>query len=77
MLVRGKMSFWLVKPEAEDIWNDIDWARARTLEARWLSKGVLEEERRTLLPCAIWLKKFPGTGFRQDILERLRSLEKN
>jgi len=77
MLVRGKLAHWLVKPDGDDLWNTDDWGRAKTYEARWISKGVSESERAKLIPCIVWLKKFPGTQFRNDIMDRLSELDKN
>ena len=75
VLVRGgKMSMWLVKPDGDATWSAEDWGTAATLEARWKSKGVTEEERLRLVPCAVWLKKFPGLVYSDDILERLEQL---
>ena len=77
MLVRGKITNWFIQPDHDDTWNDEDWSRARTLEARWIAKGLTEEERRRLLPCAVWRKKFPGILFHEDIMKRLRSVEQD
>lgn len=77
MLIRGKITNWFIRPDPDDTWNDEDWSRANALEARWLAKGLTEEERRLLLPCAVWSKKFPGIMFQDYIMERLRFLEQN
>jgi hypothetical protein len=77
MLVRGKIMNWLVKPEGDPTWSEADWGRAATLEAKWKAQGVSEEERRKLIPCAIWSAKFPGLRFQSDVMMRLSNLEKN
>jgi len=78
MLVRGSMSRWIVKPDGDVTWSEDDWGTANTLEARWKALGLSEDERRRLLPCAIWMKKFPGVVYSDDIMKRLGVLlEKN
>ena len=67
---------WLIKPDNEDLWNDEDWGRAKTYEARLLSQGINESERSKLIPCIVWMKKFPGIQFRSDIMEKLSEIEK-
>jgi len=74
MLVRGTLRPWFIQPDGDATWTEIDWARAATLEARWVALGVAEEERRKLLPCAIWLKKFPGLRFEDPIMTRIDAL---
>ena len=75
MLVRGKrIEHWIMKPEGDPVWNEDDWARAATLEIRWMSLCVSEKERRELLPCAIWKSKFPGLLYSPLIESKLRTL---
>jgi hypothetical protein len=75
MLVRGqRMERWLVRPTGDPTWSPVDWARAATLEARWIAAGVPEADRRRLLPCAIWAAKHPGTRYAPYIEERLAEL---
>ena len=64
-----------MKPDNDPSWNKEDWARANTLEAKWNHRGLSEKERATLIPCAVWKKKFPGMQFRKEIMERLDVLE--
>lgn len=72
MLVRGqRMERWLVRPAGDPTWSAVDWARAATLEARWSAAGVPEEERRVLLPCAVWAAKHPGLRYAPHIEARL------
>ncbi len=68
------MEPWILKPEGDPVWNEDDWARAATLEIRWISLGVSEKERRDLLPCAIWKSKFPGLQYGSLIESKLRTL---
>ena len=75
MLCRGgKLSRWLLQPERDPLWSAADYARAATLEARWHAMGVSEDDRRRLLPCAIWIAKFPGTTYDPDTMARLKAL---
>ena len=75
MLVRGgKLSRWIMKPDGDPTWSDADWGCAATLEIRWRMAGISEEERRKLIPCAVWLAKFPGLRLQQEIMDRLRAL---
>ena len=62
MLSRGgSLTQYIVKPDGDPTWSPTDWARAATLEARWLSMGVAEDERRRYIPCAVLVAKFPGS----------------
>ena len=64
MLVRaGKLMPWVIRPEGDPTWTEADWARAATLEARFTVRGICEEERRQLVPCAVWKSKFPGLTY--------------
>jgi hypothetical protein len=75
MLVRGNtFTPWLVKPDGDPTWSAADWGRAATLEARWKMMGVREDERRRLLPAAIWRAKFPGMIYSADVMCRLDEL---
>lgn len=75
MLVRGqRMDRWLVRPAGDPTWSAVDWARAATLEARWTALGVSENDRRTLLPCAIWAAKHPGMRYAAHIESRLAEI---
>lgn len=75
MLVRGKYCMpWILKPEGDPCWNADDWARASTLEIRWMMLGVTEKDRLELLPCAIWKAKFPGLTYSPLTESKLRSL---
>ena len=74
MLIRGKISHWFVKPDHDDIWNEEDWGRAATYEALMQARGISETERRKLIPCAVWAKKFVGLQFCPDIMKRLQEL---
>jgi hypothetical protein len=68
------MRRWVMKPDGDPTWSDIDWARAATLEARWKMAKVSEDERRILIPCAVWISKFPGMRLSSEIMERLELL---
>ena len=75
ILVRGKrMEPWILKPEGDATWSATDWAKAATLEIRWISMGVSEKERKELIPCAIWKSKFPGLQYAPLIESKLRAL---
>lgn len=76
LLVRGGCMYKrIVTLENDPIWNLQDIERANTLEARWIAKGVCEEERRQLLPCAVWKAKFPGIIYNDAIESRLIMLQ--
>lgn len=75
MLVRGnKCVPWILKPDGEPVWNNEDWGRAATLEIKFQSKGVSEDERRKLIPCAVLKHKYPGIMFQPYIEQRLSEL---
>ena len=59
----------------DPMWLPGDYGRAVTLEARWSAMGVSAEERGLLLPCAVWLAKFPGTRYSEEIMSRLATLQ--
>jgi hypothetical protein len=76
MLVRGNtMTPWLVKPDGAATWSAADWGRAATLESRWKMLGLREDERRRLIPCAVWRSKLPGLVFDGDVMKRLAELD--
>jgi len=58
----------------DPMWLPADYGRAVTLEARWSAMGVSAEERARLLPCAVWLAKFPGTLYSDEIMACLSDL---
>ena len=70
----GKLVLIFVKPDADPCWSAADMCRAATFEARWASMGVSEDERRRLLPCAIWKAKWPETVFHDTVMKRLEEL---
>jgi hypothetical protein len=70
----GKLIPWVIQPEGDSTWSDADWGRAATLEARWVSRGVSESERRKLLPCAVLKAKWPETVFSAAVERRLAAL---
>jgi len=75
MLSRGgKLIRWLVKTESDITWTDTDVSRAGTLEARWKMMGISEEERRRLIPCAVWIARFPGLVYPEEIMKRVEEL---
>ncbi len=75
MLICGNsISPWCVKPDGDMTWNRVDWGRARSLEIRFHRLGVKEEERRVLIPAAVWRSKYPGMRFADDIMKRLDEL---
>lgn len=76
MLSRGgKLIRWFVRVEGDTTWTDDDNARAGTLEARWKMHGISEDERRRLIPCAVWKQRFPGLVYPDEIMKRLEELE--
>jgi len=76
MIARGgKLIPWIVKPVADPSWSPADMGRAATLEARFASAGVREEERRRLVPCAVLRAKWPETRFTAEIDARLAGLK--
>lgn len=75
MLSRGgKLMRWLVRAEEDMTWTETDVARAGTLEARWKMLGVSEDERRRLIPCAVWMARYPGLVYPEDIMKRVEEL---
>lgn len=65
------MTQWCIKPDGDITWNTVDWARARTLEIRFHRLGIHENERRQLVPAAVWRMKWPGMVFSDAIMTRL------
>lgn len=65
------MTRWLMKPEGDPTWSMGDWGRAASLEARWKSAGMPEDARRRLVPCAIWIAKFPGMTLHESVMSEL------
>ena len=55
-------------------WTAEDIARARTLDARWITIGVSHMDRAKLVPLAVWKRKFPGLVYPADLEEQLKSL---
>lgn len=75
MLCRGgQLKPWILKPDGDNTWTVEDWGRAATLEARFSAMGVTEEERRKLIPCAVYISKFPGTLYDIVTMKRLHEL---
>lgn len=75
MLSRGGLlTQYLVKPDGDQTWSAEDWSRAKTLEARWLSLGVSEDNRRRYIPCAVLVAKFPGIVYPDAVMKRLVEL---
>lgn len=74
MIRGGKILTWCVKPEGDSTWTAEDWARAQTLEARFIARNVSEDERARLIPCAVWKRKFPGLQYGAAIESRLQQL---
>ena len=75
MLCRGGiLKSWILKPDGDSTWTAEDWARAATLEARFSAAGASEEERRKLIPCAVYITKFPGTAYDVVTMKRLNTL---
>jgi hypothetical protein len=70
----GKLQHWTLKPDGDSTWTSADWGRAVTLEGRFSAVGVSEEERRKLIPCAVYLHKFPGTVYDVATMKRLQEL---
>jgi hypothetical protein len=60
---------------SDPLWLPSDYGRAAALEARWVSLNVPAEERTALLPCAVWLAKFPGTQYSDAVMARLSELK--
>lgn len=76
MIARGgKLHSWIVKPVGDPSWTAADWGRAATLDARYAAAGVKEEERRRLVPCAIFKAKFPETTYAELVEKRLGDLK--
>jgi hypothetical protein len=75
MLCRGgKLSRYILKLPTDPTWSAEDYGRAAALEARWKCLGVCEEERKRLIPCAVWRAKYPATQYPAAILARLDEL---
>jgi hypothetical protein len=68
------MSRWILKPEGDPTWSDADWGRAATLEARWARSGISEDTRQRLIPCAVWIAKFPGMRLHESVMLELANL---
>jgi hypothetical protein len=74
MIRAGKIYSWILKPDDDPSWTTADWSRAATLETRFSHLGVHEEDRRKLIPCAVWKAKFPGLLYTTSIENKLKSL---
>lgn len=75
LLIRGgSMYKRIVKLDRDPSWNSQDIERANILESRWIAKGICEEERTLLLPCAVWKSKFPGIVYNDTIELKLLQL---
>jgi hypothetical protein len=75
MLSRGGvLTRYLVRPDGDLTWSADDWARAATLDARWRSLGVSEDERQRYIPCAVLVRKFPGMVYPEAVMKRLGEL---
>jgi hypothetical protein len=75
MLSRGgRLTRYLLIPEGDMTWSVEDWARAKTIEARWSAIGVSEDERRRYIPCAVLMAKFPGIHYPDAVMKRLSEL---
>lgn len=75
MLQRGgSLVPWIVRPDEDPLWSPADWGTAQTLEAKWIARGVSEDERRRLIPCAVWLSKHPGLLYSESVMKRLQEL---
>lgn len=61
-------------PVGDKTWTGADRASSQTIEARWISMGVSQQEREELLPCLIWKKKLPGLQYTNSIETRLMNL---
>jgi len=59
---------------ADLTWSATDCGRACTLEARYRSLGVPDDEIRRLLPCAVLQRKHPGLRYPPAIEARLEAL---
>ena len=62
------------EPKGDLTWSVEDKERSRTLEARYQSLGVSEEERDRLLPCAVLQRKTQGLRYPIEIEKRLVEL---
>ena len=74
MLSRGTLTQYILKPDGDQTWSTEDWSRAKTLEARWRSLGVSEDDRRRFIPCAVLVAKFPGIVYPDNVMKRLNEL---
>jgi hypothetical protein len=61
-------------PVGDRTWTQEDKECAKTLDARWICKGVSSSERDQLLACAIWKRKLPGLLYTEAIEQRLQEL---
>jgi hypothetical protein len=76
MLQRGGiLTPWIVRPDEDPLWSNADWGTAKTLEAKWSAKGVSEDERRRLIPCAVWMSKHSGLKYSGLVMKRLKELQ--
>jgi hypothetical protein len=75
-IVRGNQMIHTCPPVGDRTWTLEDKETAKTLEARWIAKGVSSFEREQLLACAIWKRKLPGLMYTDMIEKRIQELQK-
>lgn len=75
MILRGGLFIkTVVTPHINRLLVANDYARMISLEARWIAIGISKSECEQLLPCAVWIAKFPGTKYSETIMKRLHEL---
>jgi len=62
------------KGPVDPVWTLEDIARARILDARFITLGVPYVDRAKLVPAAVWKQKFPGLVYAPDIEATLKTL---
>lgn len=71
------MTSYINRPDGDSSWNEVDYERAMTWEARLVSLGIAEAERKQLVLCAVMTRKFPGITYPEEIVKKLQSYSVN
>jgi len=74
MSVRGGVLLPTWTGAVDPTWTAEDVARARILDARWITIGVSHADRAKLVPLAVWKRKLPGLVFPAMLEEQLKTL---
>jgi hypothetical protein len=78
MHIRGNVMIpYINRPDGDSSWNETDYERAMTWEARLVSLGVADVERKQLVLCAVMTRKFPGITYPEAIVKKLQEYSIN